>query len=201
MCAICDGWNRGSGQVTEPQRTTPGSGGAPATSGDVVARDPEPWVTFPRRWADHRGRTLTWSDATRIFSTERQQHIAYHLNDTQVGLIRRAFAVWAAVANVNFRQVADSTSSNIRIGWDRFQGSDERALAYEISWTRGSTVAESVIVFDTNDNNSQELGNSDNFLWVAVHEIGHALGLAHSAVADAVMYASYRGRGGCTRTT
>ena len=121
MCAICDGWNRGSGQVTEPQRTTPGSGGAPATSGDVVARDPEPWVTFPRRWADHRGRTLTWSDATRIFSTERQQHIAYHLNDTQVGLIRRAFAVWAAVANVNFRQVADSTSSNIRIGWDRFQ--------------------------------------------------------------------------------
>ena len=47
--------------------------------------------------------------------------------------------------------------------------------------------------FDDDEHFTHEAAYGVNLLWVAVHEIGHSLGLEHSNVREAVMFPYYKG--------
>lgn len=109
--------------------------------------------------------------------------------------IKRAFLKWAAVIPVKFHYVEDLGEITIT-----FSSSDEyfkkspNALAYAFV---GNTSQPVDLVFNENYNwklNIKEsFNNNYNPEIVAIHEIGHVLGLQHSQGIDDVMYPSYQG--------
>ena len=139
------------------------------------------------RWPDH---TVTWSFADLyIPSDPRESHLgdtfALDDRDGMRSLIRDAFAAWENVCGIDFVEVADSISSDIRIGWTSPARGDGPygTLAY-YSWTwSGSTTLSGVIVVDWDDSGRPLSELYDTVL----HEVGHAVGLDHSNVANVVM--------------
>lgn len=135
-------------------------------------------------------------------------------------IFNAAFNVWAAVANItNLGQVADGASlvpsgevgdletanghiGDIRVSGFNFDGpGGDLAHGFQpgtqaIFGPGGSIAGD--IHFDSsetwiNDPFDTETGNDFDFFTVALHEIGHALGLAHSLVEGSVMEATYEG--------
>jgi predicted Zn-dependent protease len=116
---------------------------------------------------------------------------------------RRAAATWQAVANINLVEVPDngapfSTSGNqqsdSRFGDIRIAGINLSTGVLGMNFLppplNGGTLAGDIIMSTAiawNVNSTYDLQT------VALHEFGHALGLSHSSVATAVMYATYGG--------
>lgn len=113
----------------------------------------------------------------------------------------KAAAVWEAVANINLSLVPDDGtplgSTGYQQGDPRFgdirigaypQGSGTLAYALSPPPVNGGSDAGDVVL---NSAMSWHVNNDYDLETVAIHEIGHALGMGHSAIASAVMYAFY----------
>jgi predicted Zn-dependent protease len=118
--------------------------------------------------------------------------------------IADAAAVWEAVANINLVQVSDDgapigTAGNqqgdprfgdIRIGGFA-QSMNQLGLAFLPPPVNGGT--NSGDIFYNTSQSWQINGSAYDLESVALHELGHALGLGHSANSSADMYANYSG--------
>ena len=156
------------------------------------------------------GSRITWSlmpDGTPLGSFN--SNLISTLNNqlgpqsTWLPRIADAFAQWEAVANVNFAQVSDDGEpfdngniqqdspnfGDIRIG-GMAQGSNVLAFAMLPPAANGGSDSGDVLF---NTAQSWHIGSDYDFETVLVHEIGHALGMAHSASPTAVMYPYYTG--------
>lgn len=100
---------------------------------------------------------------------------------------------WAQWANVQFRQIASTAAANIGFSFGANDGSDG-TLADTTYYYRGAAMTHADITFDTSENWAQagsQILSADGykFVIVALHEIGHALGMDHYNDAPAVMNA------------
>jgi Matrixin len=115
--------------------------------------------------------------------------------------LRRAFAAWSRTTPVAFTEIRDAAKADVRVGALRIDGPKRRvAHAHlEIRSRRGEAdrISRCEIHFDTSEAwaPSFDHPNRFNLYYVALHEIGHVLGLDDLPQSrDAVMHPKYQRR-------
>ena len=138
--------------------------------------------------------------ASSLFSAMNAKGISAATLEAQ---FEKAAAVWEAVAGVNLVPVSDNGSA---YGVSGYQQGDTRFGDIRIGGLplptgtlaetflpppdNGGTLAGDIVV---NTNQSWHVNSDYDVETVAIHELGHALGMGHSAITAADMYAYYSG--------
>lgn len=105
--------------------------------------------------------------------------------------VRRALVVWEETGvGIRFTLATDSAGANIRIGSiPRFEG--DRAGETHLEWTSDGAIHAARITLSRSDAKGRPVPGPAALV-VAIHEIGHALGLGHSPSPEDVMYPTPR---------
>ncbi len=145
------------------------------------------------KWALEAGETkvtVTWSFAEFNYPEIAQNFSGYlnfesSINSSYRATIAKAFEAWEQVAAIDFVQVGDSASVDIRLGNRFIDGNpapgQTSTLAIAKYWWSGAFTEKAQIYFDADAYGS-------GLYSTAVHEIGHTIGLAHATIQAAVMY-------------
>lgn len=116
---------------------------------------------------------------------------------------QRAAAIWQSVANINLVQVSDSgmafgeygnQQGDSRVGDIRIgaipMGSGTLGAAFSPPQINGGTLAGDIVL---NSTTPWMINANYDLQTVAIHEFGHALGMDHASISNAVMYSYYVG--------
>lgn len=106
-------------------------------------------------------------------------------------LVRQALARWSdADVGVDFVEVADTSRADIVVRWiERFEF--DRAGQTDLTWDQLGRVRRATLSLALRTNAGAPLADNA-LLAVALHEVGHAIGLPHSADTADVMFPSTR---------
>jgi hypothetical protein len=102
--------------------------------------------------------------------------------------VRGAFARWEETGlPVRFDLAADSADAEVRFAW-RTQFDIDRTGETDLEWDRDGHLQSAMVTIATFDPDGRPLGGDDVRV-VALHEIGHLLGLDHSPDSTDLMFA------------
>ena len=101
--------------------------------------------------------------------------------------VRSAFQRWQEVVPVRFNLDADSSSAEVRVQW-RIQFEGERSGQTDVQWDEDGRLTGGVVILATFDAKGQPFA-PDDVRVLALHEIGHLIGLDHSPDPGDIMYA------------
>jgi predicted Zn-dependent protease len=142
------------------------------------------------------GDVITWSFATSPGTTAAP--FSGYIDHSYKAAVEKAFQTWAAASGLTFKEVPDGAASDIRIGWGNFDTSTSGVIGYTSYRQRNGTIQPGTIIRLEDPAQDSLVRGSDGQLTysgtqaelsqVALHEIGHALGLADDADPNSIMY-------------
>jgi hypothetical protein len=165
---------------------------------------PGGWVYMGSKWGDSAtlgtpGGPVLWSFADLDLSAELSRTYGdYPATVTPLSAreredIRAVVAVWEAAGNIDLIEVPDSSHSGIRFGAAWLDGRGGTLAEATVWQDAGGIIGKATVIFDSGDLTSGNLAASGGFRSTAAHELGHAIGLDHSANPGALMYPYYNG--------
>jgi serralysin len=214
MCWICGRYTDNSGSDAGSPVFSAEAVSAPVTETSGEFPGPAAFVTSTVRWdastngsgsvaytIGGNGGVVTWSIAGAGLTNQSFDPTWFTgstvtfesiLRFDYVAELRAAFAMWSAVANIEFVQIADGggnfgvgENAAIRIGAAYMDGAFNTLAAAYFPFASAEA---GDIIFDSGETT---FWTATSFRLVALHEIGHSLGLDHEATALAVMNAFY----------
>lgn len=170
----------------------------PARSGprqsDPLPPDTDDYVFTEFQWPNRPGRTFTWSNwsgdlgENRTDGNGRDDILDEGFSAAQLVTFRQQIVKWEAILDVNFSEVADSTSNNIRIG---ISNTARTGLAGVQPYAVGDVTTAMCLYYDETDGASTNVAILSGV--IALHELGHVLGLGHCPNQSNIMRATYLG--------
>jgi hypothetical protein len=135
------------------------------------------------------GGIVTWSFALTSYAGQPFDFEGTMTDDFRL-LVRKAFDRWESVADIDFVEAADSPQSDIRVGFDSIDGPSNTLAEAHYRYYRPKageefgSLSQAYIRFDNAEGwgfQGPDLvsGSGAGFYPVALHEIGHTIGLAH----------------------
>ncbi|MDQ8729800.1 matrixin family metalloprotease [Bradyrhizobium sp. LHD-71] len=151
------------------------------------------YVLEEAHWAP--GSTVTWYYAgTSAAVFEQQISAGYAAPDLFPEEIRAAFSRWDDFGEITFQEVSSEAAANIVIGWAEIDGPYNvlGQAGYYYDPATGLFASPVQINFDSSElynpsSGSEALSFGATFYAVALHEIGHAIGIGHYSDEPAIM--------------
>ncbi|KAI3952564.1 hypothetical protein MKW92_049499 [Papaver armeniacum] len=138
-----------------------------------------------------QGRRHTWDRSTLMLNYSLSpNHTIDYIKASEIrAALKRAFSVWSSVIPVNFTETQDYEHANITIGFyygDHGDGYpfDNTVIAHASGPGRGAQFHFNAAFTFAVDFNSEKSDTAYDLESIAVHEIGHILGLDHSSIPE-----------------
>jgi predicted Zn-dependent protease len=142
------------------------------------------------KWQDG---TITWAFATG--SGTAANPISGSVGSQYQATIESAFQAWASATGLASQEVSDPSKADIQIGWGDFNTASTGILGYTSFESQNGQFMPGTLIRmedpsqDAFNNPGLTYSGTDAQLYqVALHEIGHALGLAGNSDPNSVMY-------------
>ncbi|KQV55011.1 hypothetical protein ASC95_29360 [Pelomonas sp. Root1217] len=140
---------------------------------------------------DHK--VITWSLADT--KSDKDSPFSGKVDPAHEASVKKAFDAWATASGLTFKEVADSSASDIRIGWSDLDTAETGAVGYTTFKAKKGHISSTQIRLE--DPNKTALaagatgtyaGTDATFQQVVEHEIGHAIGLGSNADPTSIMF-------------